>query len=764
MKHNKKTVSRLLLLGLTACCGFFVFNHFDQKATPIYADGDTSAETKKTYTAADFADEVEVDGEELEASLIQSTTTSTSQSLDFSFVSKTFVGFTSGKNDFIVNVFDPNYTGSTDSSKSKPVADDYEGETIVVYEGTEDEQVMPLLEGEIMFINSSNATYRKVTPSIKEMYIPEIMVHNLGEFAVKITTICSHCLTAAGTEYNGDNGNNSWFNKDGTPKFSVLHIPETIERIAADAFIGVPAYDANNPKTDIHITYEGTAIPAGFEPGWTDMAEDRIVLGTYCDLDRDQETIDGYRQTGVGAKVEDMQDEHGRPVSFALGCTKDSVQGIVENDPSAEGGKKFVPTSENDRKDYPLVVQYDKITEVNGVEQRETVFEELPMTNTTGSPYDSVGLISSSTYGRSLSLKLKSNEKIDDKTIVFHNVLKFANRTSVNIDTAQRYFVKPAIVYQDKLDLSKLVTYKASKVSTFAGYSMFSLTMSKTLDIVSEKYPEKHSLYQDVKTDIYEQNKSRIESGVTVIRYSLYNLYLSKYRFIYEGSNGELKEAIVSFPTVISYQTLDKDIDNKVSFILENSKVAPDFSADKVRTFELLDISIQMDLFTTSDSGSQTVLGKSDIKYKFACITVFENEKSNVFNYNIFLVILFLAYLAVYATLAFVLYKVLKERFKNDEFRRINDKKYLKKAILFGAGSLVIVAAITFISMRAGGFANTIVAFNPTDPLLIIFAIAGLIIGGYFIVLAIKAVKAEQERRRAIRLKLNEDVDDDGTK
>ena len=66
--------------------------------------------------------------------------------------------------------------------------------------------------------------------------------------------------------------------------------------------------------------------------------------------------------------------------------------------------------------------------------------------------------------------------------------------------------------------------------------------------------------------------------------------------------------------------------------------------------------------------------------------------------------------------------------------------------------------------MRAGGFANTIVSFNPTDPLLIAFAIAGLIIGGYFIVLAIKAIKVERERQRAIRLRLNEDVDDDGTK
>ena len=757
MKANKKTVSRLLLLGLTACCGFFVFNQFNQKAIPLYADGDSSSETKKTYSAADFADEVEVDGEELDASLIQSTTTSTSQSLDFSFVSKTFVGFTSGRNDFIVNVFDPNYTGSTDISKASPVPEDYAGETVVVYEGTEDEQTLPLLEGEIMFINTSNATYRKVTPSIKEMYIPEIMVHSLGEFAVKITTISSHCITAAGTEYVGSNGNNSWFNNDGSLKFNILHIPETIERIAADAFIGVPAYDGADPKTDIHITYEGETIPAGFEPGWTDMAADRIVLGKYCDLDRDQETVDGYRQTGVGAKVEDIEDEHGRPVSFAFGCTKESAQGTLDTD-----GKTFIPAAENSKKDYPLVVEYDKITEVNGVEHRETVFEELEMTNTTDSPYDSVGMVSALTYGRSLSIKLNSGEKIDDNSIVFHNVLKFAN--GVNINTAKRYFVKPVISYKDKLDLSKLVTYKASDVSTFAGYSMFSLRMNKTLDIVSEKYPEKHSLYQDVKTDIYEQNKSRIESGVTVIRYSLYNLYLSKYHFIYEGSNGALKEVYVNFPTVISYQTLDNDADNKVSFILENSKVAPDFSAEKVRTFELIDISIQMDLFTTSDSGSQTVLGKSDIKYKFACITVFEDEKVSVFNYNIFLIILFLAYSVLFAVAAFILYKVMKEKFKNDEFRRVNDKKYLKQAILFGAGSLVIVAAITFICMRAGGFANTIVAFNPTDPLLIIFAIAGLIIGGYFIVLAVKAVKAEQERRRAIRLKLNEDVDDDGTK
>ena len=162
-----------------------------------------------------------------------------------------------------------------------------------------------------------------------------------------------------------------------------------------------------------------------------------------------------------------------------------------------------------------------------------------------------------------------------------------------------------------------------------------------------------------------------------------------------------------------------------------------------------------------------SVLAKSQAAYRFGSITVVNLEgkqKLNVFNWNIFLVIFLVAYLAAFTAGAFALYKVKKEKYKNDEFRRVNDKKYIKSSIMYGAGFLVIAYAIIFIIMRAGGFANTIVSFNPTDPLLIAFAIAGLIIGGYFIVLAIKAIKTERERQRAIRLRLNEDVDDDGTK
>ena len=176
-----------------------------------------------------------------------------------------------------------------------------------------------------------------------------------------------------------------------------------------------------------------------------------------------------------------------------------------------------------------------------------------------------------------------------------------------------------------------------------------------------------------------------------------------------------------------------------------------------------MNLTIQMDLLTTSDSGSKAMLAKSQASYKFAYLTIINDEKIKVLNWNVILIGLLVTYIAIFTAGAFALYKYKKEKYKNDEFKRVNDKKYLKSSVLYGLGFMVIVYAITFIFMRASGFANTIVAFNPTDPLLIAFAIAGMIIGGYFIVLAIKAIKTEKERKKAIRLKLNEDVEDDGT-
>lgn len=705
MKHIVKTVSRFLLLSLTLGCGLFALNQKDRAWTANYAEPESSSVSQKQYTEADFADEVQADPEELDVSLVQSNTTGTSQSLNFAFKSKTLVVYSTAKGDFIVNIFDPAFTGDSNN----PVGDDFDN--------YDEATGLPVLEGEIMFI--TGATTNRDGGDVT---IPATLTLE-GTFIVNVTTIAEHCITADGAQYNG---NNSWHDL-GDLKFEKVYLPSSIVNVYENAFTGVPE--------QVSIYYEGAALPSGFASGWTDRPAN-VVLGQYGK--------ESNRDRKVGNKIDDLVDEHGRPVSFCLGCKQD--------------GSKYV----GEQYDRPLIIQYDKITKENGVEvKKETIFEELPLSNSTGSAYDSVGRISSLDYSRLLNYKLGPNEEIDDNSIIFHNIMKFGKGTE--IDTSKRYFAKPTIKYNEKVDLSRLVSFKASHNSTFVGYSMFSLTMSKNLDIVSEKYPEPHSLYLDVKSEAYEQNRSKIESGLTEIRYSLYNLYLSSYRFVYEAKGGELKEVIVPISTAISYQTLDKDNNNKIAILLKNKDVAPDFSAEKVRTFELVNMTIQMDLLATSDSGTKSVLAKSQASYKFGYITVVNDQKISVFNWNIFLLIFLVAFIALYIAGAYALYRFKKEKYKNDEFRRVNDKKYLKSAMIYGGGFLVIAYAIIFIFMRAVGFANTIVSFNPTDPLLIGFAIVGMIIGGYFIVLAIKAIKTEKERRRAIRLRLNEDVADDGT-
>ena len=702
MKNIRKTMSRLLLLGLTVGCGFFAFSQKLDGFSANYAEGEepttlSSETSKRVYSAADFAGEEEANPEELAASIVQSTTTDSSQSLNISFRSKTLVGFKTGRGNYIVTITDPNFTGEP----SSPVPEGYDK--------YDEESGLPVLEGTVSFVIGGGQN--------KEVCLPSTLTQ-AETFVIKVTGIEANCVSPTGQEYNGKN---TWTDTQGT-RITSIYIPETIEHVAKNAFIGVPE--------GVTIAYEGNSLPAGvFEDGWTDAAN--ITYGQY--------KTKSLKKANVGGTVDDMVDELGRPISFVLGCQKDAKH----------------PGEEYDR---PLVIQYDKIKDG----KKETIYEALPLTNTVGNSYDSVGKISSLVYSRLLGYKLGPGESIDDNSIIFHNIMKASNDSV--IDTSKTYWVKPAIGYSEKQDLSHLVTFKSTGSSTFAGFSMFTLSMDKNLSITSEKYPEPHSLYLDVKQDLYEQNKLQIEKGNTVIRYSLYNLYLSSYHFIYEGSNGELKDITVPISTVISYQTLDSAKGNKVSVLLENKKVAPDFSAEKVRTFELVNSTIQMDLFATSASGSTSVLGKSAISYKFAYITVRNDVKETVFNYNIFLIIFFVAYMALFAAGAFVLYKVLKEKYKNDEFRRVNDKKYVKKAVLYGLGSTLIAAAIVFIAMRVGGFANTIVVFNPTDPLLIIFSIVGMIVAGYFIVQAVKAIKVGRERRKAIRLKLNEDVDDDGTK
>ena len=719
MNNTKKTVSSFLILGLLACSGFLALNTASSSFERVNAESPSfsSAKTKK-WAAEDFSGEVDADSNEITATVSQNNLTDTSQSLKVTFRSKTIPGYRTAIGNYVIQIDDPNFTGDEDN----PVAEDYD-----VYD---EATGFPILNGYVSFILGGSGRNANV-------YLPSTLTRKKegANFIIKVTRVAANALTVDGAQYDGKN---IW-DKD---RVKNIYIPNTMETIEAGAFTGYTW--SGSAEDDPVIHYEGTTLPSGFAAGWTDAPE------VAWDLSSTSYNNKASKAANVGGKLNDLPDPLGRPVNFVLGCRQDANHAIF-NEP--EHNK-------------PLVVQYDRVVTENGVEKsRTTEFEELPILNENG-PYDSIGPISSLSIPREFSFRIGQNEQIDPSSLVFHNIYE-AGKSGETFapDMSKPLKVVPTVSFSTSRHIGDLVSIKASMNSYFAGYSMFTLTMDKNLSITSTKYPEPHSLYLDVKSAMYEQNVSKIKTGETRIRYSLYNLYNSSYHFQYIGKNGEIKDITIPLKSVISYQELTSDKGNKVAVLLKNSAVAPDFSVDKVIMFELVDITIQMDLLTTSASGSTSILGKSSISYKFAYIEVYKLEKpASFFNWDLFLIIFFIAYVAVYVGAAFLVYKIMKEKFKNDEFRRVNGKKFIKQAALSGGGLGIVLAAVLFIIMRTSGFKNTIVVFNPTDPLLIAFSIVGMIILGYFIVYVIKLVKAERERRKAIRLKLNEDVEDDGTK
>ena len=706
MNNMRKTLAGFLVFGLLAT--FSIGQAVAATTTTVSAAGPTSnfSSTRRELTVDDFSDEVEADSRELGVSITQSTTTSTSQSLTVRFNSKTLSGFRTAIGNFIVGVDDPNYTGD----KENPAPEGYD-----VFD---EKTGLPLFTGYIAYVTGGT------TSRNKQVYIPSTLTL-VNKFTISVNRIAANAVTASGYHSSDFDIDSCWIDPTSSDaRIEKIVIPSTIEKVESGAFVGMPT------DGSVTIHYEGASFSSSvFESNWVDADtgdQNLFVLNSY-DTPKNKDV-------NVGANV-DLPDELGRPLNFILGYI-DEEAGV----------------------NLPLTVQYDLIT--NGA--RETKFEELPLTNTVGNKYDSCGSISSLSYTRTIGYKLGSGESIDDSSIIFHNIYKAAPNGTPDFST--QYFAKPLIGYSHKQDINNLVHVRPSTNSVFAGFSMFTLRMDKNLSIVSEKYPKPHSLYLDVKTDIYEQNAASIKSGKTKIRYSLYNLYNSFYHIQYVGRNNQLKDVTIPINSVISYQTLDKDDNNLVSVLLKDSQIGSDFKLSKVRLFELQNITIQMDLITVSDSGSVSILGKSSISYKFAFITIINAKQDiKVFNWNLFLIFFFVGFVVVYAAAAFGVYKFMKEKFKNDEFRRVNDKKFLKQAILGGLGFGEVLLALLFLIMRTAGFKNTIVVFNPTDPLLIATAIVALILIGYFIVYLVKLIKAEKERRKAIRLKLNEDVEDDGT-
>ena len=298
-------------------------------------------------------------------------------------------------------------------------------------------------------------------------------------------------------------------------------------------------------------------------------------------------------------------------------------------------------------------------------------------------------------------------------------------------------------------DASKFLDVKYTGASTLGGFTSVSCSIEVNRDV-----------YKEVKKSMYRKNEEKINNGTVIIRTRFNSLTSGSFFLIKYESEGEIKS--VNYP-ILGTNFLRINDDFEAKFIVENSLVAPDFSADKMVSFSLGAVTYSLDLCQASTL--KTIVG-SEVNYRFADIAVFAKDKVDMglINNDTISIVLGSVYTVLFAGVAVGLYFYLKNKYKNDEFRRMNTKAFIKSSIIAFVSVGILIFALAFISYRFFIMNNSLVAYNPLDPYVIFFGVALIIVIGYYSKTFVTMYKNHKAKVKIEKLKLNEDEDDDGTK
>lgn len=117
----------------------------------------------------------------------------------------------------------------------------------------------------------------------------------------------------------------------------------------------------------------------------------------------------------------------------------------------------------------------------------------------------------------------------------------------------------------------------------------------------------------------------------------------------------------------------------------------------------------------------------------------------------------------VYLLVSGGLYFYLKEKNKNDEFKRMRTKQYWETNLMGLVCLESLILAIESITLRATLLLTSFKVYNEIDIYIVVSCVMSIIFGGYFIKYFIGIAKNNIEKRRVEKLKLNKDSFDDGT-
>ena len=482
-----------------------------------------------------------------------------------------------------------------------------------------------------------------------------------------------------------------------------IYIPIEVAEIYSNSFV-------NTPST-ITFHCEAETKPAGWADGWN--GEGEVVWGVAYPKDTDIT----------------------RPLSRAgAGKYGDEKQNYILGWYPKEGEQK------------PLIAEY----KVSGdATVRHFEFSPAKADRT----FECVGAqIRDFTASLLCDIPLNEGEEIDFSTFKLHNIYaaKTSNDTAIpEPDFDKAYWSAPIKGFNETFHVEKFLSTKFNRFYSFGGYTSINVTM---------EINKEANIYQVLKGSYYDMYKNDIEKGSVHIRYRITSLNedLCAFKFEIEGKDDPV---VVPIKTPVKQHVFGSDGKNNISFLFKNSQICSGFNPKKVKSISIVGFYVTVDLM-----GKKSTIARSSAITRFGDYIIMpKTAKANVFDLNLLTILLLVGYMAIYAAVAFGLYFYLKNKYKNDEFRRMKTKSYVFKSVLSLLGSAVVVFDLFFIFLRILVIKNAIVVYNPLDAFIIILSVLSVVILFYFIKYLVGVVKTEKERRRVIKLKLNEDVDDDGT-
>lgn len=296
----------------------------------------------------------------------------------------------------------------------------------------------------------------------------------------------------------------------------------------------------------------------------------------------------------------------------------------------------------------------------------------------------------------------------------------------------------------------------------FAGVSKFNGYNSINLKVTNKVTPEIYSSLTSSTRRVYRQNEDDILEGKAYIRTSLLfnsdTTYLAYYKDVAE-------------PVILTSAVSTKNVNGNnlnIEFLFSN------IDAERLVDFKINNFAIQVDIFNKED----IVIIKGSKEITKFCYTptgmktlidsngdiVSQNKLTPYFiNVDLIMGLSIGVFVILYEVVSISLFFYLKNKNKDDEFKRMRPKQYFKTNTMGLLTLFILIMTVESICFRLTIMNNTLPVYNSLDIFIVVGGIASILLVGYFVRYFAIQIKNVRDAKRNEKLKLNRNKMEDGT-